>query len=70
MSKLVESLNINTVSEFKKAANILKLNAMWSAIFYKIIFNGMSYEKAGKPFSITKHAIYERLKIARKQLNK
>ena len=70
MSKLVEAMNINTVPKFKKAVATLKLDLIWSIVFYKIFFDDLSYEEAGKPFSITKHAVYERLKIARKQLEK
>ena len=70
MSKLVETMNINTVPKYIKAMTVLNLDNVWSIVFYKVLLDGVSYEEAGKPFKITKHAVYERLKIAKKQLGK
>jgi hypothetical protein len=41
----------------------------WHIIFYRTIIQGVSYEKAGEEFGISKQVIYERLKRIERRLD-
>ena len=67
-SKLIKSLQPKDMMEFIELLLFLNVDYIWAIIFYQVIVLEIPYEHAGRPFGISKHNIYERLKDINRRL--
>jgi len=67
-SKLIKSIQPKDMMEFIELLLFLDVDYIWAIIFYQVIVLEIPYEKAGAPFGISKHNIYERLKDINRRL--
>jgi len=67
-SKLIKSIQPKDMMEFIELLLFLDVDYIWAIIFYQVIILEIPYEKAGEPFGISKHNIYERLKDINRRL--
>jgi len=63
-SKLVQKLEINTESEFKKLRAIVPMTTAWETALRKIILHGVPYSSTG----FKKQKVYAKLKQIQKRL--
>ena len=65
-NKLIDSLQPKNPMEFIETLLFLNVDYIWAIILYRVIVRRCSYEAAGRPYGISKYAIYERLKNIKK----
>ena len=67
-NKLIDSLQPKDPMDFIETLLFLNVDYIWAIVLFQVIVQRVPYETAGKPYGLSKHAVYERLKAIRTKM--